>query len=90
MKFLCNINAVTMSSLLPSDDTPDVRKDRQQLLLHARVNRDSSIMGPLAREVEKWMLSLDLRMPVRRPKWDLANGLVVAEILSVYYPRKVL
>ena len=46
-------------------------------------------MVSLPREVKKWLLSLDLRNPVSRPKWDLANGRAVAEILSVYYPRKV-
>jgi len=76
-----------MSSLLPSNDTPDVRK-YETAAVACCYSRDSG-MVPLAREVEKWMLSLDLRSPVRRPKWDLANGLVVAEILSVYYPRKV-
>ena len=47
-------------------------------------------MVTLTREVEKWILSLDLHTPIQRPKWDLANGRVVAEILSVYHPRKVL
>jgi len=46
-------------------------------------------MVALPREVEKWLLSLDLRNPIHRPKWDMANGCAVAEILSVYHPRKV-
>ena len=46
-------------------------------------------MVSLSRDVKKWLLSLDLRYPINRPKWDLANGCAVAEILSIYHPRKV-
>jgi len=59
-----------------------------QLLNVGRIS-DSSMVS-LTRDVEKWILSLDLHNAIHRPKWDVANGRAVAEILSIYHPQKVI
>lgn len=43
----------------------------------------------VSREMLKWLLGLDLSFPVRNVKRDLANGYLVAEILSRYFPKEV-
>lgn len=47
-------------------------------------------MSGLPREVNKWLQSFNLSRTVRRPKWDFANGYLVAEILSWYHPDEVM
>ena len=37
----------------------------------------------------RWLDSLDLSFTVRNPRIDLANGFIIAEIISRYFPKKV-
>lgn len=41
----------------------------------------------LPRVVIKWLVSLKLRNKFLHPRWDAASGVLIAEILSRYYPE---
>lgn len=43
----------------------------------------------MAREVLKWLQSLELGVPIRNPKRDFANGYLIAVIFSRYYPTEL-
>ncbi|XP_014790863.1 spermatogenesis-associated protein 4 isoform X1 [Octopus bimaculoides] len=46
-------------------------------------------MSEFPREVLMWIQSLDLNSKIVVPKWDLANGYLIAEIFNRYYPFEV-
>jgi hypothetical protein len=46
-------------------------------------------MKGFAREVLKWLQSLDLGIPIRHPKRDFCNGYLIAVIFSRYYPGEL-
>ncbi|KAH7825523.1 putative CH-like domain in sperm protein [Monocercomonoides exilis] len=46
-------------------------------------------MALLGREMIKWIQSLDISVIIKNPKRDFANGYVVGEIFSCYFPNEV-
>jgi hypothetical protein len=46
-------------------------------------------MTGFARDVIKWIQSLELGIPITNPKRDFANGYIVAAIFSRYYPGEL-
>jgi hypothetical protein len=43
----------------------------------------------IQRPVMQWLLSLSLSKPIRRPKRDFANGLLIGEIFACYFPGEL-
>ena len=43
----------------------------------------------MAREVIKWIQSLELGIPILHPRRDFANGYLVAAIFARYYPGEL-
>jgi hypothetical protein len=46
-------------------------------------------MTGFAREVLKWLQSMDLGVPIKHPRRDFANGYLIAVIFSRYYPGEL-
>lgn len=43
----------------------------------------------MARDVIKWIQSLELGIPILHPKRDFANGYIIATIFARYYPGEL-
>jgi hypothetical protein len=43
----------------------------------------------LHRDVLKWVQGLDLALPVKNPRRDFANGVLVAQIFSRYFETDI-
>ncbi len=58
-------------------------------LRQTRFTTSPSMQQGFAREVLKWLQSLDLGIPIKHPKRDFANGYLIAVIFSRYYPGEL-